>query len=290
MSNSPWCGPGVTGDPFAAANHAAELLQADLQIDRIDVAVVCGSGLGAFAASVDNAREAPMGGAYGFAEPSVAGHAGRIVAGTVGENRVLVYAGRTHLYEGHHVHRCVHNVRVAAALGAKVVVLTNAAGAATNALHVGQLVAIGDHINLTGTNPLEGPLPEARGRFVDMTCPYSIRLNQIAHRIGWDMWEDPMDFHTYAAFRGPSYETRAEVRMACKLGADLVGMSTVCETIAARHCSLEVAAFSLVTNMAAGVSPGPLSHDEVTRIGAERSGETATFLHRFTAAITHPET
>ncbi len=291
-----WSGPLPEHQPFAAAEHAAKLLAAGLGLTErpdgthIDIAVVCGSGLGAYPETLTNAEVVAMGEGTGFAAPTVPGHAGRIVAGASGGNRVLAYSGRTHLYEGHHVHRTVHNVRVAAALGAHTVVLTNAAGATYRGLAVGQLVAIGDHINLTGANPLEGPLDDDRSRFVDMSHPYDGRLNQVAHRIGWDMWGDAMTPHTYAAFRGPSYETRAEVRMAAAMGADLVGMSTVCETIAARHCGLGVAAFSLVTNTAAGIGTGTLSHTEVAEVAGAAAERTVEFLTRYTAAISAPTT
>lgn len=265
--------------PFRNANAAATTLRRDLDIDTIDVAVVCGSGLSGLTDAVGTSRQTRMGSRYLFCEPTVAGHAGDIVAGTIGARNVVVFAGRNHLYEGHTVDRVVHNVRVAAALGARAVVLTNAAGAVNPALHVGQLVSISDHLNLTGANPLEGQLDTEKSRFVDMSDAYSPRLRDLATAIDADI-----DTGVYAAMRGPSYETPAEIAMLTGAGADLVGMSTVCETIAARHCDLEVAAFSLVTNAAAGHG-SQLDHSEVTDVGANSAGRVVNFLTRFIAAM-----
>ena len=264
--------------PASNARYAARQLRERLDIDGVDIAVVLGSGLSAFAGHLEGSRSVEMGPEFRFPAPTVAGHAGTITAGTVGDNSVLVYAGRVHLYEGHRVDRVVHNVRVAAELGARTVVLTNAAGAVHPGFEVGKLVRIGDHLNLTGANPLIG-YGSDRTPFVDMSDAYSGRIEQIASNLAPEMRSG-----VYAAFCGPSYETPAEVRMARAMGADLVGMSTVLETIAARHLGLEVGAFSLVTNRAAGTGPA-LSHAEVTEVGAAAAGDVVEFLSSLTAEL-----
>jgi purine-nucleoside phosphorylase len=264
--------------PFANSRYAAGLLREDLEVDSVDVAVVLGSGLSAFAGALDGSRSVEMGPTYRFPAPSVEGHTGTISVGEVGGRTVLVYAGRVHLYEGHPVDRVVHNVRVAAELGARTVVLTNAAGAVNAELEVGTLVRISDHLNLTGANPLVG-LASDRTRFVDLSDAYSARIDRIASNL-----RPGMRSGVYAAFCGPSYETPAEVRMAAAMGADLVGMSTVLETIAARHLGVEVGAFSLVTNRAAGTGPA-LSHAEVTEVGAAAAGDVVEFLSSLVAEL-----
>lgn len=190
---------------------------------------------------------------------------------TPGGARVLVFVGRVHGYEGHTPSAVVHGVRVAAAAGCSSVVLTNAAGGIREGLSVGQAVLISDHLNLTGLSPVAGPMPSSVPvRFVDLTDAYSPRLRSLALEI------DPsLDSGVYAALPGPHYETPAEIRMLRTLGADLVGMSTAWETIAARHLGLEVLGLSLVTNLAAGLTGELLSHEEVLEAGrtsAERMG------------------
>ena len=200
----------------------------------------------------------------GFLPPAVEGHAGRIRSLQVGGTRVLAFLGRTHLYEGRGVEPVVHGVRTAAAAGCRVVVLTNACGGLRPGLSVGQPVLISDHLNLTGHTPLVGP------RFVDLSDVYSRRLRALVHEVDPDMAEG-----VYAQFPGPQYETPAEVRMAGVLGADLVGMSTVLEAVAARAEGCEILGLSLVTNLAAGLGD-PLDHEEVLAVGkasATRMGE-----------------
>lgn len=261
--------------PFALAATAADELRARLDGDEVDVAVVLGSGLGAFADALTDARRTPMQDVPGFAGPSVPGHAGEIVAGRLDGCGVLVLAGRVHLYEGHGPHQVCHGVRTAAALGARVVVLTNAAGAIDPAYAVGSLVRIGDHLNLTGQNPLTGPHDGPQPGFVDLTTAYDADLRAIAADV------DPaMSEGVYAGLAGPSFETPAEIRMLATMGATLVGMSTACETIACRHLGVRVAAFSLVTNRAAGLGE-PLSHEEVTEVGRSAATGTVDFLTRF---------
>ncbi len=201
----------------------------------------------------------------GFPVPSVPGHEGTVRLLRVGGRRVLVLLGRSHLYEGRSPAEIVHGVRTAVVAGASVVVLTNAAGGLNPGFSPGQVVLVRDHINLTGASPLSGgePPPGYRSRFVDLTDLYSTRLRAVARTIDAGLAEG-----VYAALRGPHYETPAEVAMLRLAGADLVGMSTALEAIAVRHLGASVLGLSLVTNLAAGVSPEPLDHAEVLAAGA----------------------
>jgi purine-nucleoside phosphorylase len=200
----------------------------------------------------------------GFRAPTAVGHGGTIRSLRIGDRRTLVLLGRTHGYEGHGVARVVHGVRTAAAAGARAVLLTNAAGGLREGMSVGQPVLISDHLNLTASSPLVG------ARFVDLTDLYSPRLRAAAREIDGSLTEG-----VYAGLPGPHFETPAEIRMLRTLGADLVGMSTVLESIAARAEGLEVFGLSLVTNLAAGITGEPLNHEEVLAAGlaaAERMG------------------
>jgi purine-nucleoside phosphorylase len=196
----------------------------------------------------------------------VAGHHGQLRLLTIGGHNVLLLIGRTHLYEGRSPAEVVHPVRTAVIAGARVVILTNAAGGLDPAMRPGQAVLIRDHLNLTGASPLSGPPPpEAyKGRFVDLTELYPAKLRSIARGVDPTLGEG-----VYAGLTGPQYETPAEVAMLRKLGADLVGMSTALEAIAAHHLGASVLGISLVTNLAAGVSPTPLDHAEVLAAGAD---------------------
>jgi purine-nucleoside phosphorylase len=254
-------------DPFAVATAAAEVIARRTGTSRHDVALVLGSGWGRTAdligqtlTTIDNA-DVP-----GFAKAAVAGHAGviRSVAIAGSERRALVFGTRTHYYEGRGIRSVVHAVRTAAATGCGTIVLTNGCGGLNPAWTPGTPVLIRDHLNLTAASPIEG------ADFVDLTDLYSTRLRELAHDV------DPsLDEGVYVQFRGPHYETPAEVQMAKILGGDLVGMSTTLEAIAARQCGLEVLGISLVTNLAAGIGDHPLSHDDVLATGraaAERCG------------------
>lgn len=260
-------------EPFALARETAAALAATTGVDAHDVAMVLGSGwrpaveqLGEPTASLATS-DLP-----GFPPSTVVGHDGGVLSLVSGAGaRVLAFVGRVHGYEGHRPAAVVHAVRTAWAAGCKVVVLTNAAGGIRAGLSVGQPVLIADHINLTGASPLSGEVPaDLPSRFVDLTEAYSPRLRSLALSI------DPsLDSGVYACLPGPHYETPAEIRMLQGLGADLVGMSTVWEAIAARHLGMEVLGLSLVTNLAAGLSGTPLSHTEVLdagRAAAERMG------------------
>ncbi len=262
-------------DPYAAARASAAALAAETGIARHDLAIVLGSGWSPAVDEIGKAEaEVPMG-ALGFPEPKVPGHAGTVRSVRSGDRRALVLAGRVHLYEGHTPATVVHGVRTAAAAGCRVVVLTNAAGAVNPAYAVGQPVLVRDHLNLTATSPLEGTPPPTGYRlpFVDLTDLYSERLRAIVRA------EDPsLEEGVYAGLRGPHYETPAEIAMLAADGADLVGMSTVLEAIAARHLGLEVLGLSLVTNAAAGRTSAALDHAEVVAAGKAAAGRVGRLL------------
>ena len=242
---------------------------------RHDVALVMGSGWVPAADALGRAEvELPVTELPGFLPPVVAGHAGRVRSLQVGGQRVLLLLGRTHLYEGRGVEAVVHGVRTAAAAGCRVVVLTNAAGGVREGLAVGQPVLVSDHLNLTGRSPLVGP------RFVDLVDLYSARLRARVREIAPDLEEG-----VYAALPGPHYETAAEVRMLRALGADLVGMSTALEAIAARAEGMEVLGVSLVTNLAAGMTGQPLDHSEVLAAGAASAARVGSLLAQVVAQL-----
>ena len=258
--------PIAPGDPSGVAAEAARLLARETGVERHDVAVVLGSGwVPAIERLGTPTHDLATTDLPGFLPPAVAGHAGRVQSLEVAGMRVLAFLGRTHLYEGRGVAPVVHGVRVAAAAGCRTVILTNACGGLRPGMAVGDPVLISDHLNLAYATPLVGP------RFVDLTDVYSRRLRAIVTQI------DPMITEgVYAMFHGPQYETPAEVRMAGLLGADLVGMSTVLEAIAAHAEGCEVLGLSLVTNLAAGITGAPLDHIEVLdagRAAATRMGD-----------------
>jgi purine-nucleoside phosphorylase len=252
---------------------AATVIAARTERERHHGAIVLGSGLSDYAQSLPGAVELRYETIPGFPVPQVAGHGGSLFSVPVGDKALLVFAGRVHAYEGWDMEDVVFGVRTAVATGAGRVLLTNAAGGVNEGFAPGDLVVLSDHLNLTGRNPLTGPNDDRLGpRFPDMTEVYSPQLRA---RLGaiFMMRSIPRKEGVYAWFLGPTYETPAEVQMAKRMGADLVGMSTVPEAIALRHMGAQVAAISLVTNLAAGISPTPLSHDEVTRT-ADRARST----------------
>jgi purine-nucleoside phosphorylase len=254
----------VGAEPFALAEEAGAELARRLGAAP-EVAVVLGSGWKAAADALGDPETAfPMTSLPGFPEPTVAGHGGELWSFRLGGRKVLVLAGRAHLYEGRSPAQVVHAVRSVVIAGAKVVVLTNAAGGIEPAWRPGQVVLIRDHINLTGASPLSGaePPPSYRSRFVDLTNLYDSNLREAARLVDGSLVEG-----VYAALRGPHYETPAEVALLRAAGADIVGMSTALEAIAARHLGALVVGLSLVTNLAAGVSPQPLDHAEVLAAG-----------------------
>ena len=232
------------------------------------VGVVLGSGLGAFADALDERTETPYQHIPGWPISTAVGHAGKLVEGRLGATEVIVLAGRAHFYEGYSAQQVTFGIRELARRGVRAVVLTNAAGGINLKYQPGDLVLISDHINLLGANPLTGPNDDSLGpRFPDMSEAYSREYREIARRAGAELGV-ALEEGVYAALPGPSYETPAEIRYLRTIGADLVGMSTVPETIAANHLGMKVLGISCVTNMAAGVLLHKLVHEEVLATGA----------------------
>ena len=252
----------VRDSEFARADRAAKFILAKTKL-RPKIALVLGSGLGAFADDLTNATRIPYEKIPGFPSSTAIGHAGRLVIGKVDGIPVAAMQGRVHFYEGYSAQEVTFPMRVFGRLGIRAAILTNAAGGINLAFNQGALVVIRDHINLQGTNPLIGPNDERFGpRFPDMTEAYAKPYREItlaeAKRLGIEVHEG-----VYAALSGPSYETPAEIRYLRTIGADLVGMSTVPEVIVARHTGIRVLGISCVTNMAAGILDRPLDHTEV---------------------------
>ena len=263
-------------DPYQAAQASAARLAELSGVDRHDVAVVLGSGWAPAADALGvTEAEIPLAELGGFPPPTVGGHSPAVRSVLAGDVRALVFLGRVHLYEGHDPATVVHGVRTAVAAGCQVVVLTNAAGGIRAGYQVGQPVLIADHLNLTGRSPLGGsPPPDGYpSRFTDLTDLYSPRLRALAAAADAGLAEG-----VYAALPGPHYETPAEIRMLRTLGADLVGMSTVLEAIAARQLGAEVLGISLVTNLAAGLAAEALDHAEVTAAGDAAAGRMGALL------------
>ena len=252
-------------DPYADAVTAAGRLRERTGTETHDVALVLGSGWVPAADMLgETAAELAVTDLPGFPPPAAEGHAGKVRSVVVGHRRVLVFLGRTHLYEGRGVASVVHGVRTAAAAGARVIILTNGCGGLRPTYDPGQPVLINDHINLTATSPIVG------ARFVDLTDLYSPRLRALCREV------DPsLEEGVYVQLPGPHYETPAEIQFVRTIGGDLVGMSTTLEAIAAREAGSEVLGISLVTNLAAGMTGEPLNHEEVLqagRLAAERMG------------------
>lgn len=272
---------------FDEVNEAAEFLRAKLGRLRPRIGIVLGSGLGAAAEAVRNAVIVPYDEIPHFPKSTVEGHSGRLVAGTLGGAQVVVMQGRVHFYEGYSAQDITFPMRVMGALGIRAVILTNAAGGIAQGLRIGQLVVIADHINMMGWNPLAGPneprfafdRPNCGLRFCDMSEAYSKRLRQVAMQAA-ELEGETLEEGIYVAVSGPSFETPAEIRAYRTLGATLVGMSTVPETIVARHMGIEVLGISCVTNLAAGLSPTPLSHADVFEAGKQVERKLADLLER----------
>jgi purine-nucleoside phosphorylase len=276
----------VTTNAYVAAQASAEKLAGVSGHAMHDVAVVLGSGWRPAADALGTpAAEFSLATLGGFPEPTVAGHVPVARSVLIGSQRVLVYLGRTHLYEGHPVDAVVHGVRTAAAAGCRVIVLTNAAGGINETYQVGQPVLLSDHLNLTGRSPMTGPEPPAGygSRFVDLTDVYSRRLRALARRADPSLAEG-----VYAALHGPHYETPAEIRMLKAAGADMVGMSTALEAIAARHLGVEVLGISLITNPAAGLSPSGLDHAEVLAAGQKSAARVGALLAEVLPHVSGP--
>jgi purine-nucleoside phosphorylase len=263
-------------DPFEVAAAAAADIARLSGVERHDIAVTLGSGWGRAAELIGEETAAfPATEVVGFSKPALEGHVGTLRSvRTPGGKNVLVIGARTHYYEGHGVRRVVHSVRTAAATGATTMILTNGAGGIRETWKPGQPVLISDHINLTADSPLEG------ATFIDLTDLYSTRLRDLARSI------DPtLDEGVYTQFRGPHYETPAEVQMAKTIGGHIVGMSTALEAIAARQAGMEILGFSLITNLAAGIQKTPLSHAEVLEAGREAEPVISALLARVIGAL-----
>lgn len=280
---------------FDQVSEAAAYLSAKMSAHAATLAprlgIVLGSGLGAFADAVTDPVTVPYVGIPHFPQSTVEGHSGRMVAGNLGGVPLIVMQGRVHYYEGYTPAQVTFPMRVLGALGLRAVILTNAAGGIQAGYSIGQLVALSDHINFMGWNPLTGPneprfacLPGAGLRFFDMTEAYSRRLRALAKEAaaaeGIDLAEG-----VYLTTPGPSFETPAEIRAFRTLGATLVGMSTVPETIVARHMGIEVLGISCVTNLAAGLGSTQLSHEEVIAAGRQVEHKLAALLKRLAPAI-----
>ncbi|BBY07435.1 purine-nucleoside phosphorylase [Mycobacterium noviomagense] len=255
-------------DPDALAKRAAQVIAERTGVAAHDVAIVLGSGWAPAVAALGSATAVlPMAELPGFSPPTAVGHTGQLLSMRIGSHRVLVLAGRIHAYEGHDLLHVVHPVRTACAAGVHTIVLTNAAGGLRPDMQVGQPVLISDHLNLTARSPLVGP------QFVDLVDAYAPQLRELARQVDPTLTEG-----VYAGLPGPHYETPAEIRMLHILGADLVGMSTVHETIAARAAGAQVLGVSLVTNLAAGITGAPLSHVEVVEAGAASAARMGSLL------------
>ncbi len=258
-------------------NQALEVLRQRTSV-RPRVAVVLGSGLGGFAEELEGRLEVPYGEIPGWPVSTAIGHAGKLVLGCLGAVPVAVMSGRVHLYEGYTPKQVTFGVRVLARLGVETFVFTNAAGGINPSFSRGGLVLISDHINLQGSNPLTGPNEDELGpRFPDMSEAYSAELRRIARETAADIGIT-LPEGVYAAMLGPSYETPAEIRFLRTIGADLVGMSTVPEVIAANHMCKRVLAISCVTNMAAGILPRKITHTEVLETGEMVRGILVSLL------------
>lgn len=254
--------------PQDAAEDAAAELRSRTGVDAYDVALVMGSGWAPAADLLgDSGHELASADLPGFLPPGVEGHSGTIRSIADGDRRVLAFLGRTHLYEGHGTDAVVHGVRTAVAAGARTIVLTNAAGGINPAYPVGSPVLIADHLNMTARSPLTG------ATFVDLTETYTPALREVARRVDPDLPEG-----VYAAMPGPHFETPAEIRMLRAMGADLVGMSTVLEAIAAREAGAQVLGLSLVTNIAAGLEGANLDHEDVLATGRDAAGTVGRLL------------
>lgn len=265
---------------YDRASEAARYIMAKAKARTPRVAVVLGSGLGGVAEAVQDGVEIPYSEIPHFVTSTVQGHEGKLIIGSCGGVDVVLLKGRVHFYEGYSMEEVTLPVRVFNVMGIRSLILTNAAGGAAPHLLTGSLMAITDHINLMGENPLRGPNDDRFGaRFPDMTGVYTPSYVEAAHEIAREMGVVLFE-GVYMALRGPTYETPAEIRMMRKLGADAVGMSTVPEATVARHCGMNVLAISCITNVAAGLTSGEISHSDVMIVGESAGKHLAELIVR----------
>ena len=263
-------------DPFAIARQAAAQIAEATGVEKHDIALTLGSGWAKAADLIgETTATIPATEIIGFSKPALSGHVGTLRSVLLPNGkRALVIGARTHFYEGHGVRRVVHSVRTAAATGAKTMILTNGAGGIRETWTPGTPVLISDHINLTAASPLEG------ATFIDLTDLYAKRLRDVARSVAPEL-----DEGVYTQFRGPHYETPAEVQMAKTIGGHIVGMSTALEAIAAREAGMEILGLSLITNLAAGISSEPLNHAEVLQAGQDAEPVISALLARIVAEL-----
>jgi purine-nucleoside phosphorylase len=276
----------VARDPWGAeaATDAARVVRNSLAVGSPVAAIILGSGLGDMVGRLGAARALEYDDIPGFATTSVEGHAGQLVVGTLGGREVVALSGRFHMYEGHPARAAAFPVRVMHALGIRVLFASNAAGGLNPALEPGDLVLLDDHLNLTGQNPLIGAVERGDLRFPDMSSPYSPRLQALVREAAAAVGAE-LKRGVYVGLLGPVYETPAEVRMLARLGADVTGMSTVCEAIVAAALGMEFVAVSLVTNLAAGLSDAPVRHEDVMLAAGLASKRFGDLLERFVQTL-----
>ena len=263
---------------------AADALRRASQL-RPRLAIVLGSGFQSITQAMTVARAVPYAKLAGFPKPTVTGHTGQALIGTLSGTEILMLSGRAHYYEGHSLETVTFPIRVLAEYGIENILLTNAAGGIDKKFRAGEFMQFTDHLNFIGDNPLRGlhvTLTQGRERFIDLSQTYDPALNK-ALQAAARKTKTKLHRGVYCALSGPSYETPAEIRAFAKLGADAVGMSTVPEAIVARQCGLRVAALSCITNPAAGISKTPLSHSEVLEIGEQASTQAAKLITEFSA-------
>jgi purine-nucleoside phosphorylase len=271
-------------DVPATVAAAAAAVRAAAGAEAPVAAIILGSGLGGFASRVADEVRVPYAAIPGFPVPSVHGHAGEVLVGGIAGRRVVCFAGRFHMYEGHGPEIAALPARVAHALGAGVLFASNAAGGVRRTFRPGDLMVIADHLNLMFRNPLTGPLVPGDVRFPDMSDPYDPALRRLLHEAA-RAGGVPLQEGVYCGLTGPTYETPAEVRMLERLGADAVGMSTVPEVIAARAMGMRCAGVSVITNPAAGLSLTPLAHDEVVEVGRQVAPRFEALVEGFVARL-----
>jgi purine-nucleoside phosphorylase len=263
---------------------ATSWIRERLGVEHPEAAIVLGSGLGGLADHIEEATRVPYGEVPGFIQPRVEGHAGALVRGKLAGREVLALSGRFHVYEGHDIEHTAFPVRVAASLGAPILVVSNASGGIRRTFRAGDLMVITDHVNLMSRNPLVGAVVNGETRFPDMSEPYDpelrARLHEIARTLGI-----VLQVGVYGALLGPTYETPAEVRMLERLGIDAVGMSTVPEVLPARAARMRVVGVSCVTNVAAGLSPFPVDHADVLASAARAAVDFERLITEFVRTL-----